>query len=164
VSSSFDQQCAGQQVRRLKVKRALARLCLSACIFAAAAQAQTQAPSATDTRPSIDKGWHELGRVHVRDNAEKDLAFLKDGDDVVEVRVCAEGNAIRLRNAELWMSGDKRQKLWLPLILGAGECSDPIKVQGGPIRVTHLALEYEAMSLGAEGAHLSIYGKSKDAR
>jgi hypothetical protein len=132
--------------------------------LATVASVQTQAQTSAGTKPHVGQGWHELGRVHVRDNAEKDLAFLKDGDDVVEVRVCAEGNAIRLRNAELWMSGDKRQKLWLPLILGAGECSDPIKVQGGPIRVTHVALEYEAMSLGAEGAHLSIYGKSKDAR
>jgi len=146
------------------VKTALALLCLSTLALATIASAQTQAQTAAGTKPHVGQGWHELGRVHVRDNAEKDLAFLKDGDDVVEVRVCAEGNAIRLRNAELWMSGDKRQKLWLPLILGAGECSDPIKVQGGPIRVTHLALEYEAMSLGAEGAHLSIYGKSKDVR
>jgi hypothetical protein len=148
----------------LKVKTALALLCLSTLALATVASAQTQAQTAAGTEPNVGPGWHELGRVHVRDNAEKDLAFLKDGDDVVEVRMCADGNAIRLRNAELWMSGDKRQKLWLPLILGAGECSDPIKVQGGPIRVTHLALEYEAMSLGAEGAHLSIYGKSKDAR
>jgi hypothetical protein len=164
ASNSFDQQCAGQQARRLKLKQALARLCLSACALAAVANAEAQAPTAAGTKPHVGQGWHELGRVHVRDNAEKDLAFLKDGDDVVEVRVCAEGNAIRLRNAELWMSGDKRQKLWLPLVLGAGKCSDPINVQGGPIRVTHLALEYEAMSLGAEGAHLSIYGKSRDAR
>jgi hypothetical protein len=146
------------------VKTALALLSLSTLALATAVGAQTQAPTAAGTKPHVDQGWHELGRVHVRDNAEKDLAFLKDGDDVVEVRVCAEGNAIRLRNAELWMSGDKRQKLWLPLVLGAGKCSDPVKVQGGPIRVTHLALEYEAMSLGAEGAHLSVYGKSKDAR
>jgi hypothetical protein len=148
----------------LKVKTALALLFLSTLALATVASAQTHAQTAAGTKPLVGQGWHELGRVHVRDNAEKDLAFLKDGDDVVEVRVCAEGNAIRLRNAELWTSGDKRQKLWLPLILGVGECSDPIKVQGGPIRVTHLALEYEAMSLGAEGAHLSIYGKSKDAR
>lgn len=121
------------------------------------------APVSAETKPAVtkpqpDQGWHELGRVHVRNDAEKDLAFLKDGDDVVEIRVCAE------RNAELWMSGDKRQKLWLPLVLGADKCSDPIEVQGGPIRVTHLALEYEAMSLGGESAHLSIYGKKRNER
>jgi hypothetical protein len=33
------------------------------------------------------------------------------GDGTVEVRLCAE------RNAELWMADDKRQKLWLPLVL-----------------------------------------------
>jgi len=52
----------------------------------------------------------------------------------------------------------------LPLVLAANKCTDSIKVQGGPIRVTHLALEYEAMSLGTEGAHLSVYGRSASAR
>jgi hypothetical protein len=102
--------------------------------------------------------------VHVRDNAEKDLAILHDGDDIIEVRLCAERNAIRLRNAVLWMTGDKRQKLWLPLILEAGKCSNPIAVKGGPIRVTHVALEYEALSLGEEGAHVTIQGKTKSHR
>jgi hypothetical protein len=120
--------------------------------------------ASAETKPQVGQGWQELGRVHVRDDAEKDLAFLSDGDDVVEIRVCAERNTIRLRNAELWMAGDKRQKLWLPLVLEAGKCSDPDKVQGGPIRVTHLALEYEAMSLDVEGAHLSIYGRKRSER
>jgi hypothetical protein len=146
------------------MKLRLAGWCLAACALASGSSAAAQSPSASDTKPDAQQGWHELGRVHVRDAAEKDLAFLKNGDDVVAVRVCAERNAVRLRNAELLMSGDKRQKLWLPLVLDAGKCSDPIKVQGGPIRVTHLALEYEAMSLGAEGAHLSILGRSKDPR
>lgn len=115
-------------------------------------------------KTAIWSGGHELGRIHVRASAEKDLAFLHDGDDVVEVRVCAERHAIRLRNAELWMSGDKRQKLWLPLLLDEGKCSDPIEVKGGPIRVTHLSLEYEAFGLDAESAHLSIHGLSKKHR
>jgi len=133
-------------------------------VWAAAASAVVPATMAFAKGADPGKGWRELDRVHVRDSAEKDLAILKHGDDVVEVRLCAEGNAIRLRNAELWMAGDKRQKLWLPLVLGKGECADPIHVQGSPIRVTHLALEYEAMGLGLKGAHLVIYGKAKSAR
>jgi hypothetical protein len=143
---------------------ALPWLCLGVCLLIGIAQSQTQATKLVDAQPWTSQGWHDLGRVHVRDGAEKDLALLKDGDNVVQIRVCAERNAIRLRNAELWMAGDKRQKLWLPLVLGADKCSDAIKVQGGPIRVTHLALEYEAMSFGTEGAHLAIYGKSAGAR
>jgi hypothetical protein len=143
---------------------ALSWLCLGVCLLTGVAQAQTQTTKLVDMQPWASQGWQDLGRVHVRDSAETDLAFLKDGDNLVQIRLCAEGNAIRLRNAELWMSGDKRQKLWLPLVLGANKCTDAIKVQGGPIRVTHLALEYEAMSLGTEGAHLSIYGKSASPR
>ena len=146
------------------MNRALSLLCLVAWLLTGVAQAQTQATKLVDMQPWASQGWHELGRVHVRDSAENDLAFLKDGDNLVQIRLCAERSAIRLRNAELWMSGDKRQKLWLPLVLGANKCTDAIKVQGGPIRVTHLALEYEAMSLGTEGAHLSIYGRSASPR
>jgi len=146
------------------MNHALSCLCLGACLLTGVAQAQTQATKLVDMQPWTSRGWHDLGRVHVRDSAEKDLAFLNDGDNVVQIRLCAERNAIRLRNAELWMAGDKRQKLWLPLVLGANKCTDSIKVQGGPIRVTHLAMEYEAMSLGTEGAHLSIYGRSASAR
>jgi hypothetical protein len=144
--------------------RALSWLCLGAWLMTGVAQAQTQPTKLVDMQPWASQGWHDLGRVHVRDSAEKDLAFLKDGDGVVQIRLCAERNAIRLRNAELWMAGDKRQKLWLPLVLGANKCTDSIKVQGGPIRVTHLALEYEAMSVGTEGAQLSVYGRSASAR
>jgi len=72
------------------VKTALALLCLSTLALVTVASAQTQAQTAAGTKPHVGEGWHELGRVHVRDNAEKDLAFLKDGDDVVAVRVCAK--------------------------------------------------------------------------
>ena len=146
------------------MKRVFFGMCLSVCVLAAPVSAETTAKKPAATNPQPGHGWRKLGRVHVRDNAEKDLAFLNDGDDVVEIRVCAERNAIRLRNAELWMSGDKRQKLWLPLVLGSGKCSNPSKVKGGPIRVTHLALEYKAMSLDAKGAHLSIYGRKRNER
>lgn len=146
------------------MKCALSLLCLGVCLLVGAARAETQEAKLVDMQAWTSNGWHDLGRVHVRDNAEKDLAFLKDGDSVVQIRLCAERNAIRLRNAELWMSGDKRQKLWLPLVLDANKCTDSISVEDGPIRVTHLALEYEAMSLGTEGAHLAIYGRSASPR
>jgi hypothetical protein len=146
------------------MRRVLSLLCVVACLLTSVARAETQETKLVDMQQWTSQGWHDLGRVHVRDNAEKDLAFLSEGDNVIQIRLCAERNAIRLRNAELWMSGDKRQKLWLPLVLGANKCTDSIKVDGGPIRVTHLALEYEAMSLGAEGAHLSIYGRSASPR
>jgi len=142
------------------MRHTLSWLGLGICLLTGVAQAQPQATGLVNMQRWTSQGWHDLGRVHVRDSAEKDLAFLRDGENVVQIRLCAEPNAIRLGNAELWMADDRRQKLWLPLVLTANKCSDSIEVQGGPIRVTHLALECEAMSLGTEGAHLSIYGRS----
>lgn len=148
----------------MNAMRGLSGLFLSACLLAAGQAVAAEAAATATTKPDLGQGWHELGRVHVRDGNDKDLAFLKNGENAIEVRVCAERNAIRLRNAELWMAGDKRQKLWLPLVLAAGKCSDVSKVQGGPARITHLALDYEAMSLGVEGAHLTIFARSKQPR
>lgn len=115
--------------------------------------------------PTKDQsGWHEIGRQHVLDNAEKDLAFMHNSDALVEVKVCAQGAPIRLRNAEMWMPSDQRQRLWLPLVLGEGRCSSPSKVKNGPQRVTHIAFEYEAMTLGVQGAHLVIMGRKHTSR
>jgi hypothetical protein len=66
---------------------------------------------------------------------------------------------VRLRSATAWTPRDGRQKLWLPLMLAKGRCSDPIKVRGAPRRVTHIAFEYEAMSTGWTGAALVIAGR-----
>ena len=107
----------------------------------------------------LDPGWVTVGSQHVRDGAEKDLAVLDAELPLMEIRVCARDNAVRLRNATAWMPGDGRQKLWLPLVLDADRCSDPIKVRGAPRRVTHVAFEYEALSAGWAGARLVIAGR-----
>jgi hypothetical protein len=107
----------------------------------------------------LGPGWITLGTQHVRDTAEKDLAFLDADQPLMEIRVCARENTVRLRNATAWMPGDARQKLWLPLVLEKGRCSKPIRVRGAPRRVTHIAFEYEAMSPGWAGAQLVIAGR-----
>jgi hypothetical protein len=64
---------------------------LVVCLLAGVAQAQTKAAGLVDMQRWTSQGWHDLGRVHVRDNAEKDLAFPKGGDNVVQIRLGAEG-------------------------------------------------------------------------
>jgi hypothetical protein len=96
------------------MKHALSLLGLGLWLLTGVGRAETQAPGLVDMQRWTSQGWHELGRVHVRDSAERDLAVLKDGDHLVQIRLCAERNAVRLRNAELWMAGDRRQELWLP--------------------------------------------------
>jgi hypothetical protein len=106
----------------------------------------------------MEPGWAEIGRQRVNDGADSDLAFMKDDRPLTSIRVCALENDIRLRNATASLPGHKRQKLWLPLILKKGQCSDPIDVKDGPERVTHIAFEYEAMGLGLGGAELVVLG------
>ncbi len=104
-------------------------------------------------------GWVLLGSQHVRDGAERDLAMLSAGRPLMQIRVCARGNAVRLRNATAWMPEGARQKLWLPLVIGDGQCSPPIALRGAPRRVTHVAFEYEALGAGWSGARLDVLGR-----
>lgn len=131
---------------------------LSLILFAAMASAgAVRADEAQALQ--LGPGWVVVGSQHVRDGAERDLAVLDAERPLMEIRVCARENAVRLRNATAWMPGDARQKLWLQLVLDAGRCSDPIKVRGAPRRVTHIAFEYEALSAGWTGARLVIAGR-----
>jgi hypothetical protein len=137
--------------------RVRARLQGALCLLLAAAGAPAVADEAKELR--LGPGWVVVGTQHVRDGAERDLAVLDADRPLMEIRVCARDNAVRLRNATAWLPGDRRQKLWLPLVLDAGKCSAPIKVQRAPRRVTHIAFEYEAVSAGWAGARLVVAGR-----
>ncbi len=128
-----------------------------AVLAAALCPSAASADDAADLR--LGAGWVVVGTQHVRDDAEKDLAFLDTDRALVELRVCALERAVRLRNATAWLPRDQRQKLWLPLVIEAGECSAPIRVEGAPQKVTHIAFEYEAMGLGWGGARLVVAGR-----
>jgi hypothetical protein len=115
---------------------------------------------AADTKDlKLEPGWTVVGTQHVRDSAERDLAVLDAGQPLSAIRVCAAERSIRLRNATAWLPKDKRQKLWLPLVIEAGRCSDPIKVQGAPQKVTHIAFEYEALGADWAGGRLIVAGR-----
>jgi hypothetical protein len=107
----------------------------------------------------LGPGWVVVGTQHVRDSAEKDLAVLDADRPLAALRICAQERPVRLRNATAWMPRDQRQKLWLPLVINAGACSKPIRVQRGPQRVTHIAFDYEALSADWAGARIVIAGQ-----
>jgi hypothetical protein len=146
---------------KTRSKTALRSLAGSLCL-ALVSMGAAQANEAREL--GLGGGWLVVGTQHVRDGAEKDLAVLDDDRRLMKLRICARDNAVRLRNATAWLPGDRRQKLWLPLVLPAGRCSNPIAVQGAPRRVTHVAFEYEAMSPGWAGARIVIAGRPERRR
>lgn len=94
----------------------------------------------------------EVARVSVTDRSEFDTVPVRDDGEFVDVVVCAERSTVRMRNAYAELEGGRTQRLFLPLVLDAGECSNPIELQGERPRIRAFRFEYEAWTAGFAGA------------
>jgi hypothetical protein len=93
-------------------------------------------------------GWQELGRLNVRDHADTDTLRVRNQGQFREIRVCAERNTVRIRRAEVQLDGRQWQRLFLPLALDPGRCSQGIGLLGGSRRISAVRFDYEAWSAG----------------
>lgn len=102
--------------------------------------------------------WEELIRLDVGDLADRDTRPVGNDLRMQGVRVCAEENKVRIRRAEVMLDNNRWQRLFLPLALDAGECSDEIEILGGPRRLRAVQFDYEAWSDGYDRATLVVQG------
>jgi hypothetical protein len=112
-------------------------------------------------RPAAETvgGRREILRLGVTDRSERDNAPIGDRGEFVDVVVCAERNTVRMRNAYVQLQDRQWQRLFLPLVLGAGECSDPIDLRGERQRIRAFRFEYEAWTAGFSGATVVVQAK-----
>lgn len=92
--------------------------------------------------------WREVARLNVRDRAEQDTARIGDGGSFTQIMVCAERNTVRLRRAEVQLSDQRWQRLFVPLALDPGKCSKGIDLLNGPRQIRAVRFDYEAWSPG----------------
>lgn len=92
--------------------------------------------------------WREIARLNVRDRADHDTVGVRGNDLYREVKVCAERNTIRIRRAEVQLGNGQWQRMFLPLALSAGDCSNAIDLLGNARRIRALRFEYEAWTAG----------------
>lgn len=109
--------------------------------------------SATPASP-----WREISRLNVRDRATTDTVRVNDRELYRDVKICAERNTVRIRRAEAQLGGRQWQRLFVPLALAPGKCSNPIDLLGDGRRITSLRFEYEAWSPGWRGGTLVVSG------
>jgi hypothetical protein len=99
----------------------------------------------------------EIARLNVRDRAERDTANSNDRQTIFrEVRVCSERSAIRIRRAEVQFGNGTWQRLFLPLVLEQGQCSDPVDLLGNGRRIRAVRFEYEAWTAGMRRGVISV--------
>jgi hypothetical protein len=101
----------------------------------------------------------EVARVQVTDRSDFDTVPVRDGGAFVDVVVCAERNTVRMRNAYAELEGGRSQRLFLPLVLEAGQCSNPIELQGDRPSLRAFRFEYEAWTAGFAGATIIVRAK-----
>jgi hypothetical protein len=97
---------------------------------------------------SENAAWREIARLDVRDRADRDIAYVRTKDVFREVKVCAERNTIRIRRAEVQLGDGYWQRMFVPLTLTPGNCSDAIDLVGDARRIRAVRFEYEAWTAG----------------
>lgn len=93
-------------------------------------------------------GWREIARLDVRDRADRDQVGVRSNELFREVKLCAERNPIRMRRAEVQLGNGTWQRLFVPLVIAPGNCSDGVDLIGNARRLRALRFEYEAWSPG----------------
>lgn len=101
--------------------------------------------------------WRVVARGNVADVADYDLVVSSDRRSLFRaVRACAVRQTVRLRRAEVQLGNRRWQRLFLPLVLEEGRCSDPIALLGAPNRVRAFRFAYEALTPGVARGTLSM--------
>lgn len=104
--------------------------------------------------PAPAAGWQEVARRTVTDANRNSQLPVNNQQRFREVMLCSERNAIRIRRAEVRLDGRHWQRLFVPLVLQEGQCSDPIDLNGEDRRITAFRFEYEAWTAGWSGGTL----------
>lgn len=112
----------------------------------------------------VEMQWREVARLDVRDRADRDTASIRETTPFTQVQVCVERNAVRLRRAEVQFSDRSWQRLFLPLALTPGKCSDGVDLFRSPRRLRAIRFDYEAWSPGAARGTLIVRARPQPER
>lgn len=117
-----------------------------------------QVRSVRPASASSSSPWREISRLNVRDRATTDTVSVNDRQLYRAVKICAERNALRIRRAEVRLGRRQWQRLFVPLALAPGKCSNEIDLLGKGRRITALRFDYEAWSPAWRGGTLVVSG------
>lgn len=105
---------------------------------------------------AVTSTWREIARLSVRDRAERDTVPVRDRERYRAIMICSERNLIRIRRAEAQLDNGRWQRLFVPLALPQGQCSNAIDLLGTGPRVRAVRFEYESWTLGMAGGTITV--------
>lgn len=106
-----------------------------------------------------NSGWREIARLNVRDRYDRDTVAVRSNELFREVKVCAERKTVRIRRAEVQLGNGYWQRMFVPLVLSPGRCSNEIDLMGNARRIRALRFDYEAWTPGVSRGTIVVHAR-----
>ena len=105
------------------------------------------------------QGGTLLGQRHVRDLTDTDTIQVGRSRGAFSgLRVEAKGSAVEFKRVVIHFENGSRQTIEKNRLLGRGDSSRVLRLDGAPRYIDRVVLTYEARSKGWKGAEIMLYG------
>lgn len=108
---------------------------------------------------SASNGWKVIGERNVADRKEIDIVPVWGSDRHEQIRICVGQNAVRFREVNVRFRNGEIQNVPILPLIGAGNCTRDIRLEGGPRDIATVDFNYETSSAGWESAEVRIFAR-----
>jgi hypothetical protein len=88
------------------------------------------------------RGWETIGSREVNGGVDRDTIAVRGNERFREIRLCAQGRAVRVFDADIEFANGDRQDLRASSLLSPAECSRPFNLAGTRRDITRVRLSY----------------------
>jgi len=99
-----------------------------------------------------------LGTRYVRDRSDTDVIDVNTANLYNAVKLCVAQRAVNFHDLDIHFANGGKQDAPLRYVIGVGECSRWIDLNGEQRRITKIVMRYDAISGGVQ-AVVMAYGK-----
>lgn len=156
----------------MKLKRTLAGALLATTLASPAFAYPSNFPQASpaaysDFRPAA---WNLIGTRDVSFRAERDIIPVRGNDRSRQIMICVYKQPVRLLDADVRFANGGHQDLNVRNIIGAGQCTRAIDLQGNRRDIRMISLSYKTATgarfddRGHRGERFGGFGQNAQVR
>jgi hypothetical protein len=112
-------------------------------------------PDSTEAR----RGWENIGSREVNGGVDRDTISVRGNERFREIRLCAQGRAVRVFDADVEFANGTTQDLRASSLLSPGECSRPFNLVGTRRDITRVRLSYAKFRVLARPPRLIVQAR-----
>jgi len=99
-----------------------------------------------------------LGTRYVRDRSDTDVIDVSNANLYSAVKLCVAQRAVNFHDLDIHFANGGKQDAAIRLVVGVGECTRWIDLNGDQRRINKIVMRYDAISGGVQ-AVVTAYGK-----